>query len=111
MTGVDGSVPEQRLDHVGRGVVVEVLGREHATAVVGSQAQQAAVGFAGARRFRQARQPVSDRGSADGRGVAHGLQQIGRPRSALVLVVVSVVTGGDRGRAVAYRAACPPGTG
>ncbi len=42
--GVDGGVPEERLDDVDRGVGVEVFGSEQAPAVVGRQVEWAAVG-------------------------------------------------------------------
>ena len=64
-----GRVPEQRLDHVDRGMGVEVLGGEHAAAVVRSQDQRGSVGVPGAGLLGEPAQPPADGVGVDRAGV------------------------------------------
>ena len=97
---VDGGVAQQRLDHMGWGVVVEVFGGEHPSAVVGFEPQWGAVCMSGIGRHRHPGQTRTNGGHSDGGGVAPRLQQIGGSGSRLFLVVVPMVDGRHRGGAV-----------
>lgn len=98
--GVHRGVTQEGLDHIGRRVVVEVLGSERPAAVVGPEPKGAAIGLAGAGGFGQITDVGADCLDPDGGGVLHGLQEIGGSRARAVLVGVPVVTRRDGGSAV-----------
>jgi len=75
---------EQRLDHVDRRVVVEMLGGEHAPAVMRTKHQLAAVGPARAGRAREPGEAAADLAVSDLAGVPGALQQVRRVRAGLL---------------------------
>jgi hypothetical protein len=86
-------VAEQRLDDVDRRVVVEVLGGEHAPAVVRAQHQLAAVAAPGAGRAREPGEAAADLAVGDLAGVPGALQQVGGVRACLLLAAVPAIAG------------------
>ncbi|HTY28660.1 MAG TPA: hypothetical protein VMD51_11045 [Mycobacterium sp.] len=86
-------MPEQGGDHVHGGVVVEVLGGEHAAAIVRGQPQRGAVGVAGAGGDRQLLEALPDRLGRHRTGVPGALQKVGRSRQRCLGGVVAPVAG------------------
>ena len=92
--GVRAGVPEQRLDHVDRRVVVQMLGRERAPAIVRAQHELAAVGPARSRLSGETGEAGADLAVGDHARVSGALEQVGRARAGAFLVRVPAVAGG-----------------
>jgi N-terminal domain of anti-restriction factor ArdC len=95
---VDRGVPEQRLDHMDRGVGVEVLRCEHAPAVVRGQDQLGAVCVLGASLLRDPAEPAADGVGVDRAGMADALQQVGRSGAGVASRVRRAGRQAERGR-------------
>ena len=98
--GVEARMAEQGLNDVDRHVVVQVIGREDATTIVGQEDERPAVRSTCTGGGRDGTQSAANRLDAEWTRMFGALQQVRRARSGLPFVMVPMIAGRHGRRAI-----------
>src|SRR5207245_691240 len=97
---IQSGMPEQRLDHMDRGIVVQMLRSKHAAAIMWMQFQRRPVGGPRSSCQGELAQASTDGLDPNGAGMPYPLQQIGSTRELGMFVQIPVITERDKGGSV-----------